>query len=165
MTRCRCSFCAFCNFFLYVSAFNGRVNELLLSPMTPFQGTILRAVSADRTSLFLSSPLFFSVDLSVFARRKRSARSASIGAFRYEGVTRYIGTEGDVPSFFLFLFSCLFFAPNSRTQEAAMSGETELQTDDFNRLFLNDIALLVTSTVELFLSLSCVTRIKEKGGE
>lgn len=124
--------------------------------MTPFQ-SILRTVSADRTSLFFTLPLFFSVDSPVFARRKRSARSASIGVFRacrYEGVTRYIETEGDASFFLFFFYSCLFFAPNSRTQEAATSGEIEKRTDDFNRPFFNNITLLVTSIVKFFLFLS-----------
>lgn len=110
--------------------------------------TILRTVSADRTSLFFSSPFSFPLTRlsSPEERGARDQRASALSereVFRYEGVTRYIGTEGDAFVLFIFILS-LFFAPNSRTQEkTATSGETELQTDDFNRLFLNDIALFV----------------------
>jgi len=105
---------AFCNFFFFF-ILTYRLSTVALTSYHWVRWhpsrTILRAVgrAIERLSCLLSF-----VDLPVFGRRKKSARSARISAFRvyrYEGVMRYIETR-DALVFFLFLAS---FVPNSRT--------------------------------------------------
>lgn len=102
--------------------------------------TILRTVSADRTSLFFFPPPFLFRWLACLCQKKEEREISEHRRFqsasRYEGVTWYIGTEGDAFVLFIFILS-LFFAPNSRTQEeTATSGEIELQTDAISIYFV-----------------------------